>query len=63
MPRVLSGYKEKSMPQMATDLRALLLGGWGEREGDFAKAVRLMKADLGGACVRGWTLVTVDTDR
>ena len=45
---MLAGYRDKSMPQLATDLRALLLGGWGEREGDFAKAVRLMQADLGG---------------
>lgn len=51
VPRILSGYRDKALPQLNTDLRALLLGGWDQRAGDFSNAVAAMQAKLGGECL------------
>jgi len=45
---VLNDVRDKSLPQLAVDLRALTVGGWNERPGDLATAAKGLQAAMGG---------------
>ncbi|GAB5037681.1 lysosome membrane protein 2 [Nannochloropsis oceanica] len=47
IPRVLNDVRDKSLPQLAVDLRALTVGGWNERPGDLATAAKGLQAAMG----------------
>jgi hypothetical protein len=48
---VLQAFFDKGFTQLATDMKALCVGGWGAREGDLSAAVKVMKANMGGMYV------------
>lgn len=41
-------YQAVTQAKLGPDLGAMLIGGWGDREGDLAFAVRTLKNVMGG---------------
>ncbi|TFJ87433.1 hypothetical protein NSK_001764 [Nannochloropsis salina CCMP1776] len=47
VPRILSPFRDKGLPQLSLDIRALTVGGWNEREGDLAAAAKILQDTMG----------------
>ena len=45
---MVTNFRDKGLPQLALDFRALTLGGWNERPGDLAVAAKGLQAEMGG---------------
>ena len=45
---MITNFRDKGLPQLALDFKALTVGGWNEREGDLAVAAMGLQAEMGG---------------